>query len=158
MKKMHIIFSWFAAFALFCFVTDAIADNCYNFEAEHMPSIIGSNHQDSSGVWRRATEWDGDGYMVYGPYINLPKGDFCAIYKLRINNAPSGGVVARLDINDFTGGHICLGSQDIRTGGQANYDVPVCFHNEYSDHLLEFRVYSFGNATVDVDRIMVCPN
>ena len=95
------------------------------------------------------------GYMVYGPYVNLPTGQYTVDFYMR-SGSPNNGLSVHLDVNDANANQV-LGSNDV-TQGQfytgnrwGRYSIIVNIQN--SNNQMEFRVFWGGQADVDVSAI-----
>jgi hypothetical protein len=100
------------------------------------------------------------GFMAFGPYINLPPGEYTATFWLSSGPLAAAGNLARLDVavadsaQSFTGNERLLHSADFVTDGSAQ-PFTLAFTTGSSSNALEFRVLSMAVTRLTLSRVEV---
>jgi hypothetical protein len=111
--------------------------------------------------WSVATGPDGAGHMIYGPYAtDWGGGAAQAVFDMMVdNNSADNGVVARIDINDYTTNTI-IATRDVRrrefrgTFAYQRFTLNAPLDGR-AGHKLEARVYWTDISYVKVKRVVV---
>ncbi len=129
------------------------------WEGKAAPHKIGRAVVDPGGaggrVWEAKLQRDEPGMMVYGPYADLPAGDYVAFLRLKAGADAGEEVIAVIDACGDYGQkplrtHDLTGS-DVETGRYVR--VPIRFHHDGGK--LECRVNWRGYETLRLDTIAV---
>jgi hypothetical protein len=128
------------------------------FEAEGSQLYHAVGRADGDG-WSAATDLDGSGQMIYGPYAtDIAGGSHTATYRMLVdNNTADNGDVVTIDVHDATAGSVLASSTITRqqwNAANAYQDFTLNFTNT-AGHQLEFRVYWRDISYVRVDKITV---
>ena len=110
----------------------------------------------------------GQGYMVYGPYETYSTGNKTVKFRMKIDcngedyyrrfnsNSCIDDVVCAIDVNDATTGKK-IKTVDIKRSdflySNVYQDFGIDFHNQYSNHKLEFRIYYKAKAALWADTV-----
>lgn len=126
------------------------------FEAEGMPSNTGyiTEDSDADGGYLRSAIKDQakPGHIVFGPYINIEKGKYVAIYRLKKLDDATGEAVAL----DTTLGGGLKQTSVLSVDAQSLPLDQFCYIPLEFDHpggSLEMRVFWPGNVSIAVDSI-----
>lgn len=131
----------------------------YQAEGAGIAHLIG--RADGAG-WSANVAQDASGTLCYGPYVaNIPVGLGEAGFSMMIDSiSGADDVVARIDVHDFTTSQV-LAAKDIkRSAFSDNYrfqKFTIRFNNAAAGHSLEFRVFWYDKAYLNVDYITYCP-
>mgnify|MGYP000965384222 FL=1 len=90
---------------------------------------------------------------IYGPYLNLPEGDYVAFYRLRLPAAVDDDQVARIDSSVNTGAEVLCQRPVYASDLSADHwtQVPLAFHVAGSK--LEVRLFWQGTTDLLLDQI-----
>lgn len=98
---------------------------------------------------------DLEGYIIYGPYISLPNGDYRVTYIIRSDQNISGNEnIARLEVFD----NRILKQVIINNSDFLNLNTYQAFTLDFTSQNnkhLEFRVYKYPNSTLFVNNISI---
>ena len=132
----------------------------FTYEAEHLFQIIGSKVFESGASNSRSVQsFVGDaGHLTFGPYTAEGVGtsaNYEAVFHLKVDDNTSSSDVIFIDVAGDSGG---LGFQFIKgtdftsTGDYQTFTIPF---SSPPSGTLQYRVYSYGVAGVQVDKIDV---
>jgi hypothetical protein len=129
------------------------------YEAENMPGVGAANYSYGNGVKEAVAGVTAAGYMVYGPYSTdqLPTKKYRATFNLRYQGSSSTtNPLVQLEVYNV-GGNILndrkLYASDFASAGQfSNFSLDFTRPQTSS---MEYRVYFYGERTIDVDSITV---
>ncbi len=134
----------------------------FSYEAESLQHDVGhiENYPGTPAITtvRADIATDNPGYMIFGPYTNdqLVNKGYKAIFKLRSSGSTTDPV-ARLEVNSTASG--LLADYDLYLNSFAtpgNYEeFALSFIRPNDGGLMEYRVWFYDNADVDVDKIRV---
>jgi len=117
----------------------------------------GSEVSDKDAVngkaWEASSKIGMAEYMLYGPYADLPAGDYVAFYHIRLVDEANGEEVASVD-SCVDAGRQMLSRRDIPDTElkQGKYVwVPIAFHNPGGR--LEVRLHWNGSSVLRVDQV-----
>lgn len=142
-EKIKRIFNNFKAVQL------GIGDLFYS--AAQMPSQTGIIIGDT----RRADELTPAGFIIFGPYITLKKGNYVLELDLTPSSTPNKNLVARLDIGRFDKARspTVLREADILSSDQ-HLSIPFTVPRK-GIKKLETRIYFMGNGVIQVNSITI---
>jgi|GEM_PF-2508817 len=134
-----------------------------SFQSENLPHNIGrdiSDPEDSTGVSRVGLRHLVGGFLTYGPYVELPAGEYRALFRLKGKDLQPGDPIAILEIVADQGRQLLarekLFGEDF-TGLGSFQEFEVSFILDRSDKV-EFRTYFYGqHGELFVDSITVLP-
>ncbi|MCX6359891.1 MAG: GxGYxYP family putative glycoside hydrolase [Armatimonadetes bacterium] len=127
-----------------------------SFEAEALPSFVGSNVAEATGsggkVRRAEPGRDKPGHIAYGPYRPTDPGHYVAIFRLR-RTGPGAGAVCNLDAA------ASAGSKTLRDLAVTAADLPlgqwraIALVFDHPGGTLETRAVWTGAAALEIDRV-----
>ena len=135
-------------------------------ECERSPHKVGKR---SGNTWL-ATVSDPAGWMVYGPYEKYSTGRKAAVFRLKtdfntdkvytnLNGQVMDEIVCTVEVSDHTANQKQLAKMDIYRSdflkSETWQDFNLYFTNNYSNHLLEFRIYYHKKAAIWGDKVML---
>jgi len=101
-----------------------------------------------------------EGYILYGPYVNFPKGIYKIAFNLKTNNNTTSSTVAVLDVVSHKGkkehGKLNILGTDFKTSGEYE-DFTFTFTIKHAASDIEFRLYYTAKADVYLDKFIVEP-
>ncbi len=130
-------------------------------EAEDLPRNTGrvqTNPLASRGETVVAAPGDERNYLIFGPYLSLPTGEYTCRFRIRTHRTDSGQI-AWIDIVQNRGDVILHPGVSISGDSSQSADPGFAdYHLNFSsdgEDGLEFRVYYSGNGTIEVDGIEI---
>jgi hypothetical protein len=134
------------------------------FECENMQSLTGAPLDDPQASAGRAMGYepsrDGEGCLVFGPYVRLMAQPWVAMYRLKYSHLPQGEIAA-VEVSCEAGKRI-LGRRVLTEGDFAQAgeycDIAVPFENDRMNNQIEFRIFARGAASVTADCIRLSPD
>jgi hypothetical protein len=130
--------------------TISFADTVDNTSTS-MGKKIGESEQAS---WE--TEAGAKGFVWYGPYLPLEKGEYSADYRLRVDALPGADTLyATLDVCAGAGSQILV--KKIITAANAHLGTHTLTFTAPPGGLenVEFRIDGFGNAVLNIEQVRV---
>jgi Tol biopolymer transport system component len=130
------------------------------YEAESSPRQIGNQQVDpdaSGGQAVYAAETENEGFLVYGPYKSFSPADYVVSFRLKTDRVDLRDPVIWIDVATDAG-TTTLVKKDIKGSDFADknryqeFQLPFSLKNSKT---LEFRVFSFANANIWVDKVSV---
>ncbi|GAA0714572.1 hypothetical protein GCM10009105_19250 [Dokdonella soli] len=121
--------------------------------AGDMPSTIGKLRADADGSISRSAAADGEGFLVYGPYLDLAAGHYSSAFDLALD----GNGAVPIDVTAQRNGQTVSLTQAILTGSTARYQKLVEFEVKAGDASLEFRVYKPRGISAQVFGVAIHP-
>jgi len=128
------------------------------YQAEDLNQGIGTIKADSYNqeIYVETTPTDGAGYIIYGPYTtDQVPGDYAVTFRIK-NQGEATGTLARVEVvnNGGSSGYVWqeLTSDDFYSH---DYSYVTLYYHRVAGGNLEFRVYTTGQTTLDVDSITV---
>ena len=133
----------------------------YSYEAEEGLRYLVRAVPDpaASGGWALKTNpsLEHPGVVCYGPYKTFEKGNYTAVFRLKLEDPARSGPIARLDVTGQRGSKV-FQKMEIRDTSFSHRNAYQEFRLPFSleeDEELEFRVYSYNRAPFRIDRINV---
>ncbi len=138
-------------------------ENKIRLEAEEMPGNTGLVKDDTNASGKKIVSYQsgqGSGYMLFGPYMELPAGEYTALFNLKFPPADSNSPPVWLDIVTHRGERI-LAQKPLKTPENplllsGFFPVELPFSHD-GNGMLEFRVFCTGYGSFDVDCIDILP-
>ncbi len=97
-------------------------------------------------------------HIVYGPFINLPKGDFRVSFYLQVENVKSDEAFAIIDVACNAGKDIIVEKSSKTKGKKSNHGV-LQFHLDFTtdDYYrnIEFRIFYLGGANLIFKKVSI---
>ena len=121
----------------------------------HMTGVVAADPSASGGK-----AWDGrrgidvpNKHLIFGPYLDVPEGNYVAFFRLKLLDKTEDDIAARLDASVGEGA-TTLAAQDVWTGDLScdrYVQIPLAFHS--SAGKLECRLYWNGYAGLRLDSV-----
>ncbi|HIE09701.1 MAG TPA: hypothetical protein EYP65_07620, partial [Armatimonadetes bacterium] len=114
---------------------------------------IADKEASGGAVWE-VREWrDVPGHALYGPYVQLPAGDYVAFFRVKLMGAPVGEVVAEVDACVEYGRRVLNFRQvaDVDLVPGKFVQIPLAFR--YPGGKLECRLWWPGMGSLRVDKV-----
>jgi hypothetical protein len=134
-----------------------------SFQSENLRYSIGQDRidpDDSTGVSRVSSGQCINGFLTYGPYVELPRGSYLALFKLKGKGFQSEEQIANLEVT-ADNGHALLARKKLFAkdfaipGSFQEFELPFTLN---SANKVEFRTYFQGaSGELFVDHITVTP-
>lgn len=143
-------------------VAEITKSNLLKIPAYTMPMIVGENKADKTshyGTVRKSEQGrDNKGVLVYGPFMELKRGDYLASFRMKINNLTTD-IVATLDVVAENRSHILAeekisGSDFGKPFVWKVFKLPFMI-NKNDEKKVEFRVSYAGVGILAVDQIVI---
>jgi len=135
--------------------------SAYSYEAEEGPHYLVRAVPDpeASGGWALKTNpsLEHPGVVCFGPYKSFGKGNYTAVFRLKLEDPTRSGPIARLDVTGQRGTKV-FQKLEIRDTSFSHRNAYQEFRLSFSleeEEELEFRVYSYNRAPFWIDRINV---
>lgn len=121
----------------------------------HMTGAAVADDAASGGMaWEAGSGRDAPNkHLIYGPYLDVPAGNYAAFFRLRLSGEAEDDIAARLDAAVDVGEQ-SLGVRDVWTGDLARdryVQVPFLFHSPGGK--LECRLFWNGYAGLRLDKL-----
>lgn len=123
------------------------------FGAADLSSTIGELHVDSDGSISRSASTEGEGFLTFGPYVDLPPGHYSAAFDL----AQDGDGTVALDVTAKRNGHLVQLSTAILSGSTLRFEELLKFEVLPGDSALEFRIQKPRGISAKVFGVRVNP-
>jgi hypothetical protein len=132
------------------------------YKPEEMLTLIDNKIYDSEAYNKIAVfgsvQKTKPGYIVYGPYMQFPKGRFAAEFRLKTNNNSKGSAIVIIDIASNSGKNVycrkeIMGYDFERSNQYQSFVLDFNINNSVKD--VEFRVYFTGKEDIWIDNVMV---
>jgi hypothetical protein len=137
--------------------TKALAMECEAPDYSHATGHAVDDDDASGGrAWGAGVDGDKPGFLIYGPYADMPAGDYVAFFRIKITEEPGDDLLAHLDASNAQGNEI-LAERDLTTAeplGNGYVQVPLAFHHPGGK--LECRLRWNGAVAMRVDTVTVC--
>ena len=136
------------------------AMNTREFEAETAQTALGTITEDASASGGKALQIlpGTQDFGLYGQYAYLPAGAYQAAFRVKIRKSVAAKPLLRLEVTaDF--GEIQIASREIRSeeiGATGEYiELPLPFMLSQGLGRVEFRIFSYGRAQMEIDKVSV---
>lgn len=117
-----------------------IISNSHIYEAETLTNKTGEilESSDASGGFQRFFSSDESGFVIFGPYVKIPVGDYFASFRLKTDSKYSQEPIAILDV-------FSLGTGEINK--KKIYAKDFKYSNLYQSFVVQFK--SDGNSNIE---------
>ena len=152
-----LIVSWIGIVTILLTTT---ISNDHIYEAEKLPGITGRilEGDDASGRFYRFSSSNESGFVIFGPYVKIPEGDYLASFRLKTDAKFNLGPIATLDIFSLETGKIRemqIYTKDFKDlNSYQSFIVP--FKSDDNSNI-EFRVNKYTGNNLWIDNITISP-
>jgi len=130
------------------------------YEAESLPRQIGSQQEDPEASKEQAVYADKTekpGFLVYGPYKSYSPADYVVSFRLKTDRTNLKEPIVAIDVATDAGATILAkkelnGKDFLKSNGYQEFQLPFLLQEV---KIVEFRVYSFGKASIWADNVTV---